>query len=173
MTPISSGSAFQFKPSPVAMLVESLRQSWTALLPDVDYRQCWWRWGWAQDIEEDPSRLLATGLFRSCRPVVTPPRRRGEFYPSFLQQAAPPPALEQADDDAPAAAGVRQPPVESGHAAPTEVAQGCRGACSGGGACFVCCAAWRSGVLLRPHSLDGGAEISSGSSRGAQPDTAA
>lgn len=39
-----------------------------------------------QDIEEDPSRILATGLFRSCRPVVNPPRRRGDFYPTFLQQ---------------------------------------------------------------------------------------
>lgn len=48
-----------------------------------------------QDIEEDPSRLLATGLFRSCRPVVTPPQRGGEFYPTFLQHQAPPSADEQ------------------------------------------------------------------------------
>lgn len=38
-----------------------------------------------QDIEEDPSRLLSTGLFKSCRPVVFPPKRAGEFYPTFLQ----------------------------------------------------------------------------------------
>jgi hypothetical protein len=40
-----------------------------------------------QDIEEDPSRLLSTGLFKSCRPVVFPPKRAGEFYPTFLQVA--------------------------------------------------------------------------------------
>lgn len=39
----------------------------------------------AQDIEEDPTRLLSTGLFKSCRPVVFPPKRTGEFYPTFLQ----------------------------------------------------------------------------------------
>lgn len=38
-----------------------------------------------QDIEEDPSRLLSTGLFKSCRPVVFPPKRSGEFYPTFLR----------------------------------------------------------------------------------------
>jgi hypothetical protein len=38
-----------------------------------------------QDIEEDPSRLLSTGLFKSCRPVVFPPKRAGEFYPTFLR----------------------------------------------------------------------------------------
>jgi hypothetical protein len=38
-----------------------------------------------QDIEEDPSRLLSTGLFKSCRPVVFPPKRTGEFYPTFLR----------------------------------------------------------------------------------------
>ena len=39
----------------------------------------------SQDIEEDPSRLLSTGLFKSCRPVVFPPKRTGEFYPTFLR----------------------------------------------------------------------------------------
>lgn len=48
-----------------------------------------------QDIEEDPSRLLATGLFRSCRPVVNPPSRRGDFYPTFLQQQRQPVSDEE------------------------------------------------------------------------------
>lgn len=53
-----------------------------------------------QDIEEDPSRILATGLFRSCRPVVNPPSRRGDFYPTFLQQQQQQEAQEQGADTA-------------------------------------------------------------------------
>jgi len=41
-----------------------------------------------QDIEEDPSRLLSTGLFKSCKPIVFPPSHAGEFYPTFLQVGA-------------------------------------------------------------------------------------
>ena len=68
-----------------------------------------------QDIEEDPSRLLATGLFRSCRPVVTPPQRGGEFYPTFLQAPAPPSAGGgQPDGDTPGGSGAPGDAVSPG-----------------------------------------------------------
>lgn len=70
----------------------------------------------AQDIEEDPSRLLATGLFRSCRPVVNSPSRRGNFYPTFLQQTRQPPSeqtVEASGDDAESRTGVVASPLKS------------------------------------------------------------
>ncbi len=40
-----------------------------------------------QDIEQDSARLLSSGLFRTARPLVFPPRGSAETYPQ-VQSAA-------------------------------------------------------------------------------------
>ena len=38
----------------------------------------------AQDIEQDSARLLSSGVFRTARPLVFPPRGSAETYPQVL-----------------------------------------------------------------------------------------
>ncbi len=43
--------------------------------------------GNAQDIEQDSARLLSSGLFKTARPLVFPPRGSAETYPQVRTAA--------------------------------------------------------------------------------------